>query len=271
LQLDVLGQAVEAANSPVTEAKKRKAPGKELETLTMNASIAENDKINFTTQVATDASTKKGAATGLTNRQGDVVLLLAVAAKADMAMQAAASQLQLATAAKEAALKALTELGLKPRHPQDLPAHRASGSQPGSPTKVWKPKVQYVAQPKIARKNNEWSQMIGTEHEGGQLYQTGQANKEALPVGEVIRNAVECHKFNQPCTAKQALAWVQFDDLSTGITVDWNSFNPTTHMLDIDLSLVHPDSLPEDALEWPTWLETTTIDLETKNYPKKWL
>jgi hypothetical protein len=42
-------------------------------------------------------------------------------------------------------------------------------------------------------------------------------------------------------------------------------------MLDIDLSLVHPDNLPEDALEWPKWLETTTIDLETTNYQKKWL
>jgi hypothetical protein len=48
----------------------------------MNASIAENDKINFTTQVAKDVITKKGAAAGLTNRQGAVVQLLAVTAKA---------------------------------------------------------------------------------------------------------------------------------------------------------------------------------------------
>jgi hypothetical protein len=91
LQLDVLGQAVEAANSLVTEAEKRKASGQELETLTMKASIAENDKMNFTTQVKQDARTKKGAATGLTKRQGDVVPLLAVAATADKAMESAAS------------------------------------------------------------------------------------------------------------------------------------------------------------------------------------
>jgi hypothetical protein len=119
LQLDVLGQAVEAANSLVTEAKKRKAPGQELETLTMKASIAENDKMNFAPQVAKDAITKKGATTGLTNLQAEVVQLLAVAAEADTAMQSAASQLQTATAAKEVARQALTELGLTPRHPPE--------------------------------------------------------------------------------------------------------------------------------------------------------
>jgi hypothetical protein len=114
LQLVVLVQAVEAANSLVTEAEKRKASGQELETLTMKASMAENLKLNYAPQVKQDASTKKGAATGLTNRQAEVVPLLAAAAEADTAMQSAASQLQTATAAKEAALQALTALGLIP-------------------------------------------------------------------------------------------------------------------------------------------------------------
>jgi hypothetical protein len=57
----------------------------------MNASIADNDKMNFETQVAKGAHTKKGAATGLTTRQGAVVQLLVVAAKADTAKQSAAS------------------------------------------------------------------------------------------------------------------------------------------------------------------------------------
>jgi hypothetical protein len=119
--------------------------------------------------------------------------------------------------------------------------------------------------------DKEWYQMIGTEEEATRFYKNDLANKEALPVGEVIRNAVKYHKFNQPCTAEQALAWAQLDDLSTGYTVDLNSYNPTTHMLTIELMLLQPDNLPTDALEWPNWLETTTIDLNTTNYPDKWL
>jgi hypothetical protein len=29
--------------------------------------------------------------------------------------------------------------------------------------------------------------------------------------------------------------------------------------------------LPTDALEWPNWLATMTIDLDTTNYPNRWL
>jgi hypothetical protein len=42
-------------------------------------------------------------------------------------------------------------------------------------------------------------------------------------------------------------------------------------MLDIDLMILQPDNLPKDAFEWFNWLETTTIDLNTTNYPKHWL
>jgi hypothetical protein len=129
LQLNVLRQAVEAVNSLVTEAKQCKAPVQELETLTMKASIAENDKMNYAPQVARDASRNKGTTAGLTNRQAEVVPLFAVAAEADTAMQSAASQLQTATAAKEVALQALTKLGLKPRV-DNAPVDDETGDDP---------------------------------------------------------------------------------------------------------------------------------------------
>jgi hypothetical protein len=75
LQLALLVKGVVDTKSIVTTAVKRKAAGKELETLTMNASIAENDKMNFKTQISKDARTKKGAATGLTNCRSAVVQL----------------------------------------------------------------------------------------------------------------------------------------------------------------------------------------------------
>jgi hypothetical protein len=37
------------------------------------------------------------------------------------------------------------------------------------------------------------------------------ANKEGLPVGEVIRNVVKYFKFNHPCTPAQALAWAALE------------------------------------------------------------
>jgi hypothetical protein len=200
------------------------------------------------------------------------ILHRAVAAKAETAKESATSQLQTTMAAHEAAIQAVIALGLKPRSPFNLPTHDDGISPPVSPTKLGKPKVQqYVTKPKIKRNDNEWYQMIGTEKEAELFYKKSQANMEALPVGEVIRNAVKYHKFNQPCTANQALAWAQLDDLSTGYTGDLNSYNPKTHMLHIELVLVHPDDLPTDALEWPNWLETTTIDLDTTNYPLRWL
>jgi hypothetical protein len=114
LQLDVLGQAVDAANSLVAEAENSKTSGIELETLTMNATMAESLQSGYAPQVEHNAITKKGAATALINRQAEVVPLLAVAAEADTAMQLAATQGETATAAKEVALQALTKLGLKP-------------------------------------------------------------------------------------------------------------------------------------------------------------
>jgi hypothetical protein len=468
LQLDVLVQAVDAANSLVAEAENSKTSGTELETLTLNATMAESLQSGFAPQVKQNATTKKGAATALINRQAEVVPLLAVAAEADTAMQLAAAKVQTATAAKEVALQALTKLGLKPseeqipsddetgevpptvaatakaqlakranavnkykkatadakraqtalatvqaactktskdvalaktkmkkagrvktnadkahmavvvqrdllvkvvgytqsqltttgqrkagkpamdklttaaeiavadhqayqttfassarakreatawltkfqeafeplskaaadatrdkklargqletamaahdvsreamqalgikvRTPGHLPTqtHRDPIQPPLSPT----PKVRYVTKPKMERNKEEWYQMIGTEKESDRFYKTGQANKEALPVGAVIQNAIKYYRFNQPCTAQQALAWAQLDDLSTGYTVDLNSYNPTTHMVTIMLLLLQPDNLPEDAFEWPHWLATTTIDLNQTNYP----
>jgi hypothetical protein len=56
------------------------------------------------------------------------------------------------------------------------------------------------------------------------------ANKEGLPVGEVISNAVKYFKFNQPCTADQALAWAALEDLSTSFAVDILPFpHPRCH------------------------------------------
>jgi hypothetical protein len=115
--------------------------------------------------------------------------------------------------------------------------------------------------------------MIGSEEEAKAFYDNtnAAANKEGIPVGEVIRNAVTYFKCNQPCTADQALAWAHLDDLSTGYVVDLNSYNPATHMIHILLMLLRPDNLPQDALEWPNWLATTTIDLDTTDYPNTWL
>jgi hypothetical protein len=96
------------------------------------------------------------------------------------------------------------------------------------------------------------------------------ANKEGLPVGEVISNAVKYYAFNQPCTAAQAMLWAALEDLSTGFAVDLNSYDPATHMIHISMTLLCPDNLPEDTLDWPNWLATTTIDLETTNYPDDW-
>jgi hypothetical protein len=92
------------------------------------------------------------------------------------------------------------------------------------------------------------------------------ANKDGLPVGE----AVKYYKFNQPCTANQALTWALLEDLSTGFAVDLNSYDPAIHMIHISLSLVRPGHFPEDALHWPNWLATTAIDLDTTVYPEAW-
>jgi hypothetical protein len=77
LQLDVLGQAVDAANSLVAEAENSKTPGQKVEDLTMKAAMAESLQSDYAPQVKHNAITKKGAATGLTNRQAEVVPLLA--------------------------------------------------------------------------------------------------------------------------------------------------------------------------------------------------
>jgi hypothetical protein len=114
--------------------------------------------------------------------------------------------------------------------------------------------------------------MIGSQAESELFYnrKKQKANQEGLPVGEVIRNAVKYFKFNQPCTADQALAWAALEDLSTGFAVDLNSYDPATHMIHISLTLLCPDNLPTNALDWPNWLATTTIDLETTKYPDDW-
>jgi hypothetical protein len=114
--------------------------------------------------------------------------------------------------------------------------------------------------------------MMGSQAESELFYDSTKraANKEGLPVGEVIRNAVKYFQFNQPCTADQALAWAALADLSTSFAVDLNLYDPATHMIHISLTLVRPETFPEDALEWLNWLATTTIDLETTDYPDEW-
>jgi hypothetical protein len=77
-------------------------------------------------------------------------------------------------------------------------------------------------------------------------------------------------EFNQPCTVDQALTWAALEDLSTGFADDLNLYDPTTHMIHILLTLLRPNNLPTNALDWPNWLATTTIDLETTNYPEAW-
>jgi hypothetical protein len=181
----------------------------------------------------------------------------------------ARAELETAMAVHDVSRKAMQALGIKVLPPTHLPTqtHRDPIQPPLSP----KPKVRYVTKPKMERKKKEWYQMIGTEKESELFYKNDLANKEALRVGAVIQNAIKYYRFNQPCTAKQALAWAQLDDLSTGYTGDLNSYNPTTHMVTIQLMLLQPANLPEDAFEWPNWLATTTIDLNTTNYRDEWL
>jgi hypothetical protein len=62
-------QAVEAANSLVTEAENSKATGQELEELTTKAAMAKSFQSDYAPQLKQDASTKKGAATALTKLQ----------------------------------------------------------------------------------------------------------------------------------------------------------------------------------------------------------
>jgi hypothetical protein len=114
--------------------------------------------------------------------------------------------------------------------------------------------------------------MIGSQAESELFYDRKKqaANKEGLPVGEVIRNAVKYFKCNHPYTANQALTWAALEDLFTGFAVDLNSYDPATHMIHISLTLLRPNNFPDDALEWPNWLTTTTIDLETTAYPEEW-
>jgi hypothetical protein len=275
-QLAGLEKGIADAKSIATAAVERKAAGQELETLTMASLIAETDKVNFKTQVLTDTRTMLRAAEDLKKLRRALIQLAKAAAQADKAKQLATAHLQKGTAAHEVAGKARFTSGS--RQAPTLPIQPAAATVPAippplPPTKSGKPKVQYVTKPKIQRNNNQWYQMIGTEEEAAHFYdkKKAAANLEALPVGEVIRNAVKYFKSNQPCSAEQALAWAQLDDLSTGYTVDLNSYAPATHMLHISLMLLYPDNLPTDAREWPNWLATTTIDLDTTDYPPDWI
>jgi hypothetical protein len=240
-----------------------------MDKLTTAASIAEPDHQAYKKKVASSERTKKVAATLLTKFQKALVPLSEAAAEATRDEQLASAQLETAMAVHDVSREAMQALGIKVRPPNILPTqiHRDAIQPPLSPT----PKVRYVTKPKMERKNNEWYQMIGTEKESERFYRNDLLNKEALPVGAVIQNAIKYYRFNQPCTAQQALAWAQLDDLSTGYTGDLNSYNPTTHMVTIQLTLLQPDNLPDDALEWPHWLATTTIDLNTTNYRDEWL
>jgi hypothetical protein len=208
-------------------------------------------------------------AASLTKFQQALVSLSKSVADATRDEKLACIQLETAMAVHEVSREAMLALGIKVQTPGNLPTqtHRVDIKPPLSPT----PKVRYVTKPKIERNEEEWYQMIGTEEEATRFYKNDQANKEALPVGAVIQNAIKYYRFNQLCSAQQALAWARLDDLSTGYTVDLNSYNPTTHMINIQLTLLKPDNLPEDAFEWPHWLATMTIDLNTTDYRDEWL
>jgi hypothetical protein len=174
------------------------------------------------------------------------------------------AQLETAMTVHDVSREAMQALGIKVRPPVILPTQTQPDPihpDPIQPHLSPTPKVRYVTKPKVEPKKDEWYQMIRTEDEATRFYANTQAKKEALPVGAVIQNAIKYYGFNQPCTAQQALVCAQLDDLSTGYIVDLNSYNPTTHMLDIDLMLLQPDNLPDDAFEWPHWLATTTKDL----------
>jgi uncharacterized membrane protein YkvA (DUF1232 family) len=147
------------AKSIVTAAVKRKAAEQELEKLTTAASIAETDKKDFNIQVLTDGRTKRRAATELKKRRRALLPLTKAAAKADTAKQLATAQLQTATAAHEVVRKAIIAFGsrqylLLPIHPA-APDIGPAITPPLPPTKLGKPKVQYVTKPKIQCKNNQ--------------------------------------------------------------------------------------------------------------------
>jgi hypothetical protein len=167
------------------------------------------------------------AATGLTKFQSALVRLSEAAAEATRDEQLASAQLETAMAAHDVSGETMKALEIKVRPPLILPTqtHYDAIQRPLSPT----PKVRYVTKPKMECNDEEWYQMIGTEEEATRFYKNDLANKEALPVGAVIQNAIKYYQFNQPCTAEQALAWAQLDDLSTGCTIDLNSYNHANH------------------------------------------
>jgi hypothetical protein len=217
-----------------------------MDKLTTAEANAVADHQAYQTTFAISARAKREATALLTKFHRAFEPLSKAAADATRDEQLARGQLESAMKAHDISREAMQALGIKVRIPGHLPTqtHRDPIQPPLSPTR----EVRYVTKPKMERKREEWYQMIGTEEEATRFYKTGQANKEALPVGDVIQNAIKYYRFNQPCTTRQSLAWAQLDDLSTGYTVDLNSYNPTTHMVTIMLSLLQPVNLPEDAL-----------------------
>jgi hypothetical protein len=235
VQRDLLVKGVGDAKSQLMAAEKRKAGKPAMYKLTTAASIAVADYQAYQKTVANSALAKRVAAASLTKFQKALVPLSEAAAEATRDEQLARAQLETAMAVHDVSRQAMQALGIKVRPPTILPTqpHRDEIKPPLSPT----PKVRYVTKAKMERKNNERCQMIGTEKESERIYKNNLANKEALPVGVVIQNAIKYYQFNQSFTAQQALAWAQLDDLSTGYTVNLNSYNPTTHMVNIQLTL----------------------------------
>jgi hypothetical protein len=271
---DLLVKAVGVTQSRLTAAGKHQAGKPAMDKLTTAVLTVVADHQAYQNKVTSSDRSKSVAAASLTRLKKALVPFSEAAAEATRAEKLARTQLETAMTVHDVSREAIQALGKKGRPTTPLPTQtQCDPIQPAtfqhslSPT----PKVRYVTKPKMERNHNEWYQMIGTDEEATCFYESTQANKVALPVGAVIQNAIKYYRFNHPYTTQQALAWAQLDDLSTGYNVDLNSYNPTTHMLDIDLILLKPAELPEDTFEWPNRLATTTIDLNETNYRKHWL
>jgi hypothetical protein len=198
VQRDLLVKGVADAKSKLTAAVNRKAAKKELDQLRTAASIAEAGHQAYQKKVASSERTNKVAATSLTKFQSALVPLSEAAAEATRDEQLATAQLETAMAAHDVSREAMKALGIKVRSPLVLPTRADAIQPPLSPT----PKVRYVTKPQMERNVKKWYQMIGTEEEATRFYKNDLANKEALPVGEVIQNAIKYYRFNQPCIAE---------------------------------------------------------------------
>jgi hypothetical protein len=183
VQQDLLVKGVANAKSKLTAAGKRKAGKMAMEKLTTAASIAKADHQAYQRKVTSSERSKRVAPASLTKFQKALVPFSEAAAEATRDEQLARVQLETAMAVHDVSREAMKALGIKVRPPTNLPTqtHPDAIQPPLSPT----------TKPKMERKNNGWYQMIGTEKESARFYKNDLANKEALPVGAVIQNAIK--------------------------------------------------------------------------------